>query len=179
MSYRPICDMWLLARPKIKFYGAYPNGFLERARVLIGCSYNDSILHVCGGKARDYPNKGFGPNDKTLDLDPNLHPDICMDVTKGDIPKPANYDWKGILIDPPYTLEDASHYYNGTINDRFPNPNELVKKCINSIGVGKKVGILHYICPSCPKNAKFIACIGIIMGFNNRIRCFSVYERRE
>lgn len=30
-SYRPICDLWILARPKVKYYGAYPNGFLERA----------------------------------------------------------------------------------------------------------------------------------------------------
>jgi hypothetical protein len=41
------------------------------ARVLIGCGINDPVPHVCGGMARYYPYAGgFGPNDKTLDLDP-------------------------------------------------------------------------------------------------------------
>ena len=171
MSYRPICDMWLLARPKVKYYGAYPNGFLQRARVLIGCSNDDSVLHVCSGKVNEYPNTGFGINDKTVDIDKNLNPDFVMDVNKV---LPGG-DWKGILIDPPYTHEDAKNY---TItNLSLPNPNNLVKDRINIIDVGRKVGMLHYICPSCPGNAKFIGCVGVLVGFNNRLRCFSVYER--
>lgn len=169
MSYRPICDMWLLARPKVKYYGAYPNGFLQRARVLIGCSNDDSVLHVCSGKVNEYPNEGFGVNDKTVDIDKSLNPDFVMDVSK-ELPVG---DWTGILIDPPYTQEDANNY---NIND-LPNPNKLVRDCINIIEVGRKVGLLHYICPSCPKNAKFQACVGVLVGFNNRLRCFSVYER--
>ena len=171
MSYRPICDMWLLARPKVKYYGAYPNGFLERARVLVGCSFYDKILHVCGGMVSSYPNKGFGINDKTVDIDTNVKPDFVCDV-RTEIPEG---NWDGILIDQPYTDEDADHYLCG--KEMLPIPNKLVKLCINSVGVGKKVGCLHYICPSCPKNAKFIACIGVLVGFNNRLRCFSVYER--
>ena len=31
MSYRPITDVWILGRPKVRYYGAYPSGFLERA----------------------------------------------------------------------------------------------------------------------------------------------------
>lgn len=38
MSFRPIADVWILARPKVKYYGAYPNGFLERALPLLGAS---------------------------------------------------------------------------------------------------------------------------------------------
>jgi hypothetical protein len=38
VSYRPITDVWILARPKVKYYGAYPNGFLERARCSGGCA---------------------------------------------------------------------------------------------------------------------------------------------
>lgn len=65
MSYRPITDVWILARPKVKYYGAYPNGFLERARALLGVSPFDPVLHVCGGSAREYPAKprGFGPRE--------------------------------------------------------------------------------------------------------------------
>lgn len=73
-NYRPITDLWFLGRPKVKYWGAYPNGFLERARALLGVTPHDAVLHVCGGKARDYPAKprGFGPNDETLDLDDSL-----------------------------------------------------------------------------------------------------------
>lgn len=171
MNYRPICDMWILARPKVKYYGAYPNGFLQRARVLIGCSDADKVLHVCSGKVKDYPHRGFGINDITVDIDASLNPDFVMDVAK-ELPVGR---WNGILIDPPYTQEDANNYQ---MHD-LPNPNKLVKDCINAVKVGRKVGILHYICPSCPGNAKFIACVGVLVGFNNRMRCFSVYERRE
>jgi len=171
MSYRPICDMWLLARPKVKYYGAYPNGFLQRARVLIGCSDEDSVLHICSGKVKDYPNRGFGNNDKTVDIDESLNPDFIMDVRK-ELPIG---DWNGILIDQPYTNEDAEHYSSG--KDFIPNPNDLLKRALDLIPIGKKIGVLHYICPSCPKSAKFICCIGVLVGFNNRIRCFSVYEK--
>lgn len=171
MTYRPICDFWLLARPKVKYHGAYPNGFLQRARVLIGCSYSDSVLHVCSGKVKDYPNKGFGVNDKTVDIDESLHPDFVMDVRE-ELPEG---DWRGILVDQPYTVEDADCYSSG--RGTLPDPNALLRKCIDVLDVGRKVGVLHYVCPSCPKNAKFVACVAVLVGFNNRVRCYSVYEK--
>src|SRR6185503_8840943 len=80
VSYRPITDVWLLARCKykggVKRYGGYLGGFPERARALLGVTINQPVLHVCGGLARLYPYRGgFGENDKTLDLDPNVNPD--------------------------------------------------------------------------------------------------------
>ena len=35
MSYRPITDLWILARPKHRYYGAFPAGYLQRGRHLI------------------------------------------------------------------------------------------------------------------------------------------------
>jgi hypothetical protein len=54
MSYRPFTDVWILARPKSKYFGAYPAGFLRRARDLIGCSQEDQVLHVCSGDIANY-----------------------------------------------------------------------------------------------------------------------------
>lgn len=185
MSYRPITDMWFLARAKLKdgkkYYGAYLGGFPERARVLIGCSLNEPLLHVCGGMARHYPYKGgFGKYDRTLDIDTATQPDFWQDARE---PLPEGYAndsaiyriWGGILIDPPYSEQDAEHYFGGSKN--YPSPNLLVKNAIDALEVGRKVGIIHYIVPQCPKNAKFVACVGVVCGFNNRIRVFSVYER--
>jgi hypothetical protein len=78
MSYRPITDVWILARPKLsegaKYYGSYPAGFLSRARALLGVSMERPVLHVCAGLVRNYPFSGLGRNDRTVDLDPATHP---------------------------------------------------------------------------------------------------------
>lgn len=174
MSYRPITDFWFLARAKLKdgkkYYGAYLGGFPERARRLIGCPINKPLLHVCGGMARYYPYAGgFGPLDETLDIDQSTEPDFCCDAEQ-EIPSNC---WGGILIDPPYSEEDAKHYPFGT----YPNPHTLTRNAINAVETGIKIGIIHYVIPRCPKNAKFIACVGIVCGFGNRIRAFSVFEK--
>lgn len=184
MSYRPITDNWLLTRAKLqggrKYYGAYLGGFPERARVLIGCPLPEPMLHVCGGMARFYPyERGFGPLDQTMDLNPSTHPDFVMDCRDTVWPRwaktaPAK-EWRGILIDPPYSEADADHYPPG--RDRYPNPHQLVKTAINTLQVGYKVGIIHYIVPRCPGNAKFIADVGITCGFGNRKRVFTVFEK--
>jgi len=175
MSYRPITDMWLLARAKLKdgkkYYGAYLGGFPERARALLGATINEPVLHVCGGMAKYYPYKaGFGPKDHTLDIDSSVTPDFVWDA-EDYLPK----GYKAILIDPPYSEEDAKHY---NCPD-YPKPNVLIKNAIDALELGRRVGIIHYQLPACPKNAKFIACVGVICGFNNRIRCYSVFEKME
>lgn len=183
--------MWFLARAKLKggkkYYGAYLGGFPERARALLGCNINDPVLHVCGGMAKLYPYKrGFGPNDKTLDLDPSCNPDFLQDArndfpfyipgrkdSTGGIIHPA-IPWSGILIDPPYTEEDAAHYMPG--KDKYPKPNLLIKNALDVLPVGGRVGIICYYPPK-PYGSVFVACVGIISGFCNRIRCYSVYEK--
>lgn len=178
MTYRPLTDMWFLARAKLKggrkYYGAYLGGFPERARALLGVTINDEILHVCSGLARHYPYKGgFGPRDMTLDLDPATEPDYVRDARA---PFPGR-DWKAILIDPPYSVEDAAHYTPGS--DAYPSPNLLLKNALEAVRDGGRVGIIHYILPSPPKHipTKFIAAVGVLCGFNNRIRIYSVFEK--
>ncbi len=176
MSYRPITDVWFLARAKLKggkkYYGAYLGGFPERARVLLGATINEPVLHVCGGCAKDYPYKGgFGPNDKTLDLAPETEPDYLQDAREA-LPQ----GFKAILIDPPYSEQDADHYLPGSGN--YPKPNELMKRAIEALPIGGRVGLIHYVLPSV-KRTKFIAAVGVMCGFNNRIRCYSVFERIE
>ncbi len=183
MSYRPICDVWILGRCKHKYYGGYPAGFLHRARNLIACRRLDSVLHVCAGKIKDYPYRGLGVNDMTLDLDPALSPDFLQDAREPLPPKPwtqyGNPDgdplWDGILIDRPYSEEDADHYVPG--RDKLPGANLLVKNAVNSVDVGSFVGILDYVWPHCPKNAKESATIEVVCGRNNRARQFTVFER--
>lgn len=190
-NYRPITDMWILARAKLKggqkYYGAYLGGFPERARALLGVSINDPVLHVCGGLARQYPYAGgFGPNDKTMDLDPATKPDYLQDARepwKVGINTPAILGFarcfKAYLLDPPYSETDAEHYIGGTGASVYPSPNLLLKRAFEVMEVGQRVGIIHYSLPKAPANSRFVACVGIICGFNNRIRCYSVFEKIE
>jgi len=193
MGYRPITDMWILARAKLKpfpdgtkrfYWGAYLGGFPERARALLGCNINDPVLHVCGGMAKFYPYKrGFGPNDKTLDLDPKCEPDFLQDAREpwtNTLPlsptgSGIRVPWSGVLIDPPYSELDAAHYVPGA--DRYPKPNLLIRNALDVLPPGGRVGIIHYILPSPPKDVVFVAAVGVLCGFNNRIRVFSVFER--
>jgi len=176
MSYRPITDMMLLCRPKVKYYGAYPSGFLGRARAMLGVGLDDAVLHVCSGKVKDYPYDGFGKYDETFDIDPYLNPDHLGDVRKlEDWPYDDGRLWDAILADPPYTEDDADHYNYG--KDVFPKVNEILRHAIKRVKVGGKVGILHYVWPQPPKNAKEIIVIGVTMGRNNKVRLLTVFEK--
>ena len=174
-NYRPLCDTWILARSKVKYYGAYPAGFLDRARALLGVTIQDSVLHACSGMVRDYPFKGFGRHDKTMDIDPSLDPDFLQDVRSPWPLDPKIGQWRGILADPPYTPEDAEHYVSGS--ETFPNPNEMVKLAYEALRPGGRFGILHYVWPRPPEGMKNIAVISVLVGFNNRARLYSVYEK--
>jgi SAM-dependent methyltransferase len=179
-NYRPLTDFWILARAKLKdgkrWYGAYPGGYLERARALLGVTIDDPVLHLFGGCARYYPYKnGFGPNDKTLDLDPVTEPDYQQDG-RDPLPLTPNGElWSAVLCDPPYTEADADHYMPG--RKAFPAPNKILKNALEVVRPGGRVGMLHYVWPSPPKGVRCVAAVGVVVGYNNRIRIYSVYER--
>lgn len=199
MGYRPITDMWILTRPKVKYYGAYPSGFLERARALMGVNVDSYVLHVCSGKVRDYPypKRALGRHDFTLDIDPDLHPDFVMDVRRlgkqqGDIyPHPTmgvvdlpvaydNWHYNAILIDRPYSEQDAENYACGS--SVLPDINDLLKRSLSIVEPGGRVGVLDYVFPRPPKKVdgmdiKLVACVGVVVGYGNRIRIFSVFEK--
>lgn len=199
-NYRPITDLWILGRPKVKYYGAYPNGFLERARALLGVTPLDPVLHVCGGMARQYPAqpRGFGPNDRTLDLDPALMPDYLQAATDplprllaGKDGLPLSPDaieslgqaaafcatgWPAILADPPYSELDAEKYAPG--GKLYPKPNLILRRMLDAVRPGGRVGMLHYVVPSPPtEGVRFVAVIAVWTGYNQRMRTFSVFER--
>lgn len=218
MSVRPISDTWFLARTKTKnpntgksYYGAYPAGFLERARLVLGVSKIDTVWHICGGYAREYNGvkgginlSGFGQNDLTFDLDHTTHPDVCCDVRDLDKLREAesemylalsegykkyftfqdSFDTEydvikkpdGIIIDRPYTLEDADQYRVG--RSVFPDLNKLLRDCLNLVKTGGKVGILDYMVPQ-GNLGKCVGVYPVIAGTNCRIRAFTVWEKTD
>lgn len=207
MNYRPICDVWILGRSKTKdpstgrtYYGAYPSGFLERARpMLVGGDPSASILHVCGGMAKHYNGvkggitlSGFGRNDVTLDIDPECEPDIEMDARDMDqieciedflvlhplaeeshngFEAPTMQRPDAILIDRPYSEEDARHYRCGP--DVLPDLNKLVSDCLRL--TDGLVGVIDYQWPSV-KDGKEVAAIAVGTGRNARARWFTIWK---
>lgn len=126
---------------------------------------------MCGGLARLYPYaNGFGHRDRTLDLDPSVEPDYLQDARD---PLPDTF--KAMLCDPPYTEDDASKYSPGA--SLFPKPKQLVANMLRSLEHGQRCGIICYTVPSPPPGARFVACVGIVCGFSNRIRAYSVFEK--
>lgn len=176
MSYRPITDVWILARSKVKYYGAFPAGYLHRARALLGVGPQDAVLHVCAGRVRDYPYRGLGPFDQTLDLDASLSPDFVQDARKA-LPSIGTHGkrFRGMLIDRPYSEDDATHYAPGP--DALPQANVLVKNALASVEIGEKVGIIDYVWPHPGKAGIEVAVIAVGTGRNNRARWFTVFER--
>jgi len=179
MSFRPIADVWILARSKVKYFGAYPAGFLSRARDLLGVGNDDRVLHVCAGKVRKYPYRGFGPRDVTMDLDAKLRPDVF-----GDARDPQAYaialenfpHIRAVLSDPPYTPDFAKHYRPGA--DCFPSADLIVKRSIEILPIDGRVGILSLYWPRYPKKfARQVAIVGVLVGNGNLGRWFAVFER--
>lgn len=197
MNYRPITDFWLLGRAKraggVKRYGAYLGGFPERARNLLGVTIDDPVLHVCGGLARHYPYKGgFGPNDRTLDLDPLVVPDFLQDARdpwpmRAEWPLIDNMTeeaagtcfepWSAILIDPPYSPEDARQYFPGP--EKYPTPHQLLTRAVEVLRPNGRVGIIHYLWPEPVKGLKpkEVAAVCVTTGRNARARHFVVFEK--
>lgn len=186
-GYRPITDVWILARSKTKYYGAFPAGFLHRARALMGIGPGASVLFVCGGKVREYPYPGsqvkgklaLDRKDKTVDLDAGLFPDFVMDVRKELPQRPADGSglglWDAVIIDRPYTEVDASRYEPGAAT--FPELNDLLKRSLELVPYGGRVGVLDYLWPHPGKRGLEVAVVAVGTGRNARARWFTVFER--
>jgi len=156
--YRPLTDMWILARTQQKYYGAYPGGFLWRAKVLLP----GRMCHLCSGTVR---------GDFTVDIDPGVEPDLVADARDTGLPGESI---DAVLIDPPYTPEDARKYNS----KEYPEPRNLMREAYRLVRPGGRVGMLHYIVPRPPqKDARLLAVVGVMVGFGNRIRVFTVFEK--
>ena len=151
--------------------------------MLVGGNQDACILHVCGGHARGYNGKkggitlsGFGKNDLTLDIDPLCRPDILADARE--LHKVAGFyvgrAFDAILIDRPYSYEDAKHYRCGP--DVLPDLNKLLTDCLRL--TDGLVGVIDYAWPSA-KGAKEVAAIAVGTGRNARARWFTVWKKAK
>jgi len=153
------------------FYGAYPNGFLWRVRILTGAWPSDPVLYVCAGVVRHRALDPIGPPDRTLDLDPVHAPDFLQDARD---PYPRGF--RAILADPPYSPADAAHYAPGQA--AYPEPEIILLHALDALPPGGRVGILHLRAPRPPtRGVRFAASVAVLVGYGNQVREFSVVEK--
>jgi hypothetical protein len=192
---RPICDYWLLARCKHKYFVGYPAGFLSRARdILVSGNPNASIWHIPGGMAHKYngaggmPLKGYGPDDLRIDIRPECEPEILMDVRELDkvlvdifivnISGQLRYRPNAIIIDRPYSEEMSKEYLGNAGPGKFPELNKLVKDCLRIVKPFGLVGVLDWKIPSAKSvGAKCLYRIAVDVGDGSQIRSFTVWQK--
>ncbi len=161
-TYRPITDTWLLARTKSHYYGGYPEGFLWRARTLVPGRGPEQMIHLCSGKIDE---------DFTVDINPAMNPTLVADARHTGLPSES---FIGCLIDPPYNEEEAKVY-----GYEYPTPRDLLLEGDRLLKTGGRVGILHFEVPRPPvKHLRLLALITVVVGFGNRVRAFTVFEKQ-
>jgi len=199
-------DAWILARSKVKYYGAYPSGFLKRARrQLVGGDPEKIIWHIPGGMAREYNGtkggillEGFGKMDKTIDLNPACKPDFEIDVR--DLTshfRPVAFSEYELSITgfrdsskleliqierPDAIIIDRPYTLKDADHyppgaDKFPQLSKLIKDCLEIVKPGCFVGVIDYEWPQLGKNYREVFLHPVLTGRGNKIRLFSGWEK--
>ena len=112
-------------------------------------------------------------------MDESVAPDFMQDArSPWPLFETGNNDmkWDHILIDPPYSPEDARRYPPGA--ETYPTPEQLLKRAVEVLAPGGRVGIIHYLWPRpVPGLSKEIAVVAVGTGRQSRARWFTVFEK--
>ena len=160
--------LWIMGNnytTKTNFYGAYPHGYLPRVMSMF--PDKEKIAHLCSGslpKSDDY---------LRVDINPDRCPDIVADAEKlSETIAPSSFDL--ILVDPPYSKEDAEHY--GTV---MLSRKKVLAECHKVLKPGGWVLWLDQVLPMfAKKNWHWGLAIGMIKSTNHRVRCVFGFEKR-
>ena len=177
-SYRPICDTWILARPKgQRIYGAFPSGFYWRMRAMLP----GFLCHLCSGSLGPEDDNNARFVDKTRPAWAEGLAELAESVDRPEVFMQAdatatrfkNWVFDSVMIDPPYSPGDAMEYGHD-----YPEPKDLLKEAWRIVRPGGRVGFLHYLFPRPPaKDCRLVATISVLMGYGNRVRLFTVFEK--
>jgi SAM-dependent methyltransferase len=144
-------------------FGAYPKGFVLWACRAIGCAPAE-VLHMCSGMltAAD----GGVRVDVRQAARPTLRADArALPIAEGAV--------RGVLIDPPYSVEYAADLY-GT---DYPRPSHLLAEAARVVRPGGRIGLLHFFIPFPPPGTRIVCVRGVTQGCGYRIRAFTIYAR--
>lgn len=168
-SDRWIIGTWIIGNcytSKFNYYGEYPHKYLNRILSLFPDIPEENTLHLFSGVSE------YGI---TLDINPNLKPQIIGDVHQLSELIPKKYKIQLILADPPYSEEDALHYGSPMIKR-----NKVVKECYKILDNNGFLVWLDQVYPMYNKTEfLLIGAIGLIQSTNHRVRMIFIYQKQE
>lgn len=145
------------------FYGSYHNNYLDR----IECMFPDAekVVHLFSGSlpySEKYTRVGMGEGEK---------PDIVGNAENLASFLPFKPDL--IYCDPPYSVEDASHYKTGLINRQ-----RVLKEVATVLQRGGYCVWLDQALPVFSnEEVKLVSLIGYIRSTGNRFRVVSIFRK--
>lgn len=162
-----VVGTWIMGnnyRVKSKYYGGYPAGYLKRVKALFPDKTN--VLHLFSGKVDTKIMAGT-----TVDLDPNMNPDILDDAQSLENVPVKEFDL--ILADPPYSIEDSEHY-----SPTMVKRNKVMKALGKKAKGGTHVVWLDQVLPMYRKDEwKLVGIIGMVKSTNHRFRVVTIFEK--
>lgn len=164
-----IYGRWLIGadyRNKTAFYGAYPNGFLDRVMAMFPDVPGALTLHAFSGS--------LPPGDYTrLDLNPDRRPDVIgsvYDVAKL-FKKQAGF--RLVIADPPYSAADAVKYDTPMINR-----GRATRALAGIVRPGGHLVWLDTVWPMFSKDLwRTVGRIALTRSTNHRLRDVTIFER--
>lgn len=168
-----ICGFWMVGndyRNVSQYYGAYPPNYLKRMKLLFPESTH--ILHLFSGKVQ----KGFWENEWTLDVNPDLKPDLCIDACDYlgiELIGGIKYGYDTIFADPPYNDNHLKY------NTPKLNKKKVIHLCANYVKPGGHLVWLDTIMPIWAKKDgwKLRGTIGLLQSTNHACRVITILER--
>jgi SAM-dependent methyltransferase len=154
---------WTLPRPpKSKYKGGFPLYFEQNLVQLLG--YPEYILHPFGGRAE------FGMR---VDLDPLLEPDLVADAH--DLPL-ADESFDCVILDPPYSDEEARELYQTTVKLR---PAVYIGEAVRVLREGGWLVIYGDREPRRPARCNHAFRIMVTLRPSHRPRVCMVFQKRK
>lgn len=138
------------------YYGAYPHGYLARVMSMFPDAHD--VLHVPSGSIQPGPYL-------RIDIRPEVNPDIvgdCHDIKA--LVCDRRFDL--VLMDIPYSSEDAEHYGRPMVNR-----NRVLASALEVTRPGGWVVCLDQVLPMWRKaDARLVMAIGMVKSTNHRVR---------
>jgi hypothetical protein len=149
---------------KANYYGQFPATFVKRVTTMFPPK-DFRFLHLCCGRA-------FIDYATNVDIHKLPEVDVQWDV-EDPLPFHRN-SFDVVLIDPPYSEQDADRYKV----KRLIRPKKVLENCRNVLTDGGWVLWLDEKYPSYRrKEWKICGLIGIVTGFERRVRVLSMFRK--
>ena len=158
----------------VKYYGAYPNGYLKKIRSLFPEMNYESTLHLFSGSLGLQKDEDIPFNGVKFDCNTEVGADVVGDAVElSEHFKDRKF--KIILADPPYQKTDAEDHYGVPL----VNKKKVIHECHKILEPGGFLVWMDERLPMYRKSEfKRVGEILITRSTNHRVRAVFIFERQ-